>query len=374
MQPKTESRILSLVQPHLLELLGYAPIEPAELLAERLGIAPERIVKLNGNENPYGPSPGTVTALAECKDYNRYPDPQQRSLRAALSDYTGVASKHIVAGAGSDELIDLLLRAVVGKGDGVIECPPTFGMYGFSTRVAGGRSVVVPRRDDFSLDMPGIRAVAGEAKIIFLASPNNPTGNPLSGDELEQLLDTDLLVVIDEAYIEFAGAGEDEDFVSLVPERENLVVLRTFSKWAGLAGLRAGYGIMPAALADVLMHMKPPYSPSIAAEVAMLASLEDRELLMERVGEIVSERKRMADALTALEMLDIYPSQANFLLARLRDGDARAAHDALAEQGVFVRYFDTPELQHCLRFSAGTSSDTDRLMQALREQGGERGR
>ncbi|MCH8066205.1 MAG: histidinol-phosphate transaminase, partial [Chloroflexi bacterium] len=333
MQPKTESRILSLVQPHLLELLGYAPIEPAELLAERLGIAPERIVKLDGNENPYGPSPGTVTALAECKDYNRYPDPQQRSLRAALSDYTGVAGEHIVAGAGSDELIDLLLRAVVGKGDGVIECPPTFGMYGFSTRVAGGRSVVVPRRDDFSLDMPGIRAVAGEAKIIFLASPNNPTGNPLSGDELEQLLDTDLLVVIDEAYIEFAGAGEDEDFVSLVPERENLVVLRTFSKWAGLAGLRAGYGIMPAALADVLMHMKPPYSPSIAAEVAMLASLEDRELLMERVGQIVSERKRMADALTALEMLDIYPSQANFLLARLHDGDARAVHDALAEQG-----------------------------------------
>ena len=374
MQPKTESRILSLVQPHLLELLGYAPIEPAELLAERLGIAPERIVKLDGNENPYGPSPGTVTALAECKDYNRYPDPHQRSLRAALSDYTGVAGEYIVAGAGSDELIDLLLRAVAGKGDGVIECPPTFGMYGFSTRVAGGRSVVVPRRDDFSLDMPGIRAVAGEAKIIFLASPNNPTGNPLSGDELEQLLDTDLLVVIDEAYIEFAGSGEDEDFVSLVPQRENLVVLRTFSKWAGLAGLRAGYGIMPAALADVLMHMKPPYSPSIAAEVAMLASLEDRELLMERVGQIVSERKRMADALTALEMLDIYPSQANFLLARLHDGDARAVHDALAEQGVFVRYFDTPELQHCLRISAGTSSDTDRLLAALREQGGERGR
>ncbi|MCH8026298.1 MAG: histidinol-phosphate transaminase [Chloroflexi bacterium] len=376
MQSKTEPRILSLVQPHLLELLGYAPIEPAELLAERLGIAPERIVKLDGNENPYGPSPGTVTALAGFKDYNRYPDPQQRSLRAALSDYTGVAGEHIVAGAGSDELIDLLLRAVVGRGDGVIECPPTFGMYGFSTRVAGGRSVVVPRREDFSLDMPGILAKAGDAKMIFLASPNNPTGNPLSGDELEQLLDTDLLVVIDEAYIEFAGefAGPDEDFVSLVPQRENLIVLRTFSKWAGLAGLRAGYGIMPAALADVLMHMKPPYSPSIAAEVAMLASLEDRELLMERVGEIVRERERMADALTSLGMLDVYPSQANFLLARLRAGDARAVHDALAQQGVFVRYFDTPELQSCLRFSAGTLSDTDRLLAALREQGGARGR
>ena len=125
---------------------------------------------------------------------------------------------------------------------------------------------------------------------------------------------------------------------------------------------------MPAALADVLMHMKPPYSPSIAAEVAMLASLEDRELLMERVGEIVRERERMADALTALEILDVYPSRANFLLTRLHGGDARAVHDALAEQGVFVRHFDTPELQDCLRFSIGTSSDTDRLLAALRVQ------
>ena len=125
---------------------------------------------------------------------------------------------------------------------------------------------------------------------------------------------------------------------------------------------------MPGALGVVVRQMRAAYAPSIAAEGAMLAALEDRGLLMERVGEIVRERERMADALTALNTLDIYPSQANFLLARLHDGDARAVHDALAGQGVFVRYFDTPELQDCLRFSIGTSSDTDRLLAALRVQ------
>ncbi len=358
----TATGVLSLVQPHLLELLGYAPIEPTDVLAERLGIAPDDIVKLDGNENPYGPSPGTVQALAAFRDYHRYPDPQQRALRTALSEYTGVGAAHVVAGAGSDELIDLLLRAVVGPGDGVIECPPTFGMYGFSTRVAGGRIVSVPRTDGYALDVDGIAAAASDAKAIFVASPNNPTGNPLAAGDLEALLATGLLVVIDEAYVEFSGGS----VAHLVPQRENLVVLRTFSKWAALAGLRAGYGIMPQALAELLMQMKPPYTPNIAAEVAMLASLDDRELLMERVEAIVTERKRLSDALAVLETMTLYPSAANFVFARLHNGDGAATHARLARQGVFVRYFDSDGLRDCLRFSAGTPEQTDRLLDALR--------
>ncbi|MCH7718294.1 MAG: aminotransferase class I/II-fold pyridoxal phosphate-dependent enzyme, partial [Chloroflexi bacterium] len=293
----------------------------------------------------------------------------------------------IVAGAGSDELIDLLLRAVIapsGAGDGVIICPPTFGMYSFLTRVAGGRVIEVPRRDDFSLDVEAVCAAAGDAKAIFIASPNNPTGNPLTGEELEALLETGLLVVVDEAYVEFAGEG----FAPLVPEREKLVVLRTFSKWAGLAGLRAGYGIMPPALADVLMQIKQPYTPNVAAEVAMLASLEDRERLMERVRAIVQERERMGRMLAALEFVEVYPSQANFLLVRLKPdlqetaglesglpgSDARSVRDGLARQGVFVRYFDTPRLRQYLRISVGLPNHTERLVEALRTQGGERGR
>ena len=365
-------------------MLGYEPIEPSELLAERLGIPAEQIVKLDGNENPYGPSPRVIEALGSFDSYHRYPDPQQRRLREALAAYAGVGQEHIVAGAGSDELIDLLLRAVIAPGDGVIDCPPTFGMYGFSTSVAGGRRTEVERRDDFSLDLDAVRSVAGDAKVIFVASPNNPTGNALSNEELEVLLATGLLVVVDEAYVEFAG----ESFAPLVPKREKLVVLRTFSKWAGLAGLRAGYGIMPPALADVLMQIKPPYTPNVAAEVAMLASLEDRERLMESVRAMVDERERMSAMLKQLEFLKVYPSQANFLLARLkpppeadkgglRGGDGMAARDVrdgLAQEGIFVRYFDTPRLRDYLRFSVGLPSDTDRLVKALQEQGGERGR
>ena len=275
---------------------------------------------------------------------------------------------------------------MIAPGDGVIDCPPTFGMYGFSTRVAGGLVIEVARRDDYSLDIDGVRSAAGEAKVVFVTSPNNPTGNPLTEAELEVLLVTGLLVVVDEAYVEFAGGG----YASLVADRENLVVLRTFSKWAGLAGLRAGYGIMPPALAEVLMQIKPPYTPNVAAEVAMLASLEDRERLMERVRTIVQERERLSRGLGALEFIEVYPSQANFILARLQPGlrgdedgpdaprrepgRARAVYDQLAQRGIFVRYFDTPRLRDCLRISVGLPDHTDRLLEALQELGGERGR
>ncbi|MCH7811047.1 MAG: histidinol-phosphate transaminase [Chloroflexi bacterium] len=369
-ESRTSADILKLVRPDILAMLGYEPIEPSDLLAERLGIPADRIVKLDANENPYGPSPAVLTALAEFDGYHRYPDPQQRRLRAALAEYTGVGPEHIVAGHGSDELIDLLLRAVIAPGDAVIDCPPTFGMYGFLARVAGGKVIEAPRRDDFTPDVQAVQNAASDAKIIIIASPNNPTGALLRPDELSSLLAAGLLVVVDEAYGEFAG----ESFAPLALQRENLVVLRTFSKWAGLAGLRAGYGIMPPALAQVLMQMKQPYTPNVAAEVAMLVSLEQKEPLMEGVRTIVEERERMRGLLAALEFVEVFPSQANFLLCRLTGVEARDAHARLAEQGIFVRYFETPRLRDCLRISVGLPSQTDRLVEALQEIGDERGR
>jgi histidinol-phosphate aminotransferase len=210
--------------------------------------------------------------------------------------------------------------------------------------------------------------VAGGAKAVLVASPNNPTGNPLRRDELDALLATGLLVVVDEAYVEFAG----ESYASLVPQRENLVVLRTFSKWAALAGLRAGYGIMPPALASVLMRIKQPYTPNVAAEVAMLASLDDRERLMEGVRTIVQERERMRRGLETLEFAQVFPSEANFLLVRLPGAEGREVRDALARRGCFVRYFDTPRLRACVRISVGLPDQNDRAVEALRELGGSR--
>jgi histidinol-phosphate aminotransferase len=374
MRRTSAADLTRLLRPDLLAMEGYEPIEPTDVLAEALGIPPERVVKLDGNENPYGPSPRALAALADARSYHIYPDPEQRKVRRALAAYLGVDEELVVAGSGSDELIDLVLRATLslpagggsasGGGQGVIDCPPTFGMYSFSTSVCGGRVIAVPRREDFSLDLPGIEKAAGRgAKVIFVASPNNPTGNTVSPREVEALLGLGLLVVVDEAYVEFGG----ESLVSRVPEQERLVVLRTFSKWAGLAGLRAGYGVFPPALASLLLCIKLPYNLNVAAQVAVLASLEDMELLRERVASLVRERERLYRELAHVPFLRPYPSQANFLLCRVEGMEARWVRDRLAERGIFVRHFDTPLLRGYLRISVGLPEHTDALLRALEE-------
>jgi len=359
----TQTGAARLVRPELLALLGYEAIEPVDVLAEELGIAPDQVLKLDGNENPYGPSPRVKEALADFDLYHIYPDPEQRRVREALADYVGVGAEHIVVGNGSDELLELVPRLFLSPGDAAVIPVPTFGVYSFATQVWGGRVVDVPRREDFGLDLPAVRAASKGAKLVFLASPNNPTGNPVSGEELEALLSTGALVVVDEAYAEFC----DCSFVELVPQRENLAVLRTFSKWAGLAGLRAGYGIFPRAVAELLHKVKMPFNVSVAAQLAMLASLEDTALLRERVELIVRERERLSGELAAIPGLRPFPSQANFILCRVETLDARDVCRRLRRQGILVRYFDEPMVRDCIRISVGRPEDSQRLLAALRE-------
>ncbi len=369
---KRDVDVRSLIRPDLLELPGYVPIEPTDVLAARLGIAPGAVLKLDGNENPFGPSPKALAAIAAYRDYHIYPDPDQRAVRDALGAHLGVAPAGIVCGLGSDDLIDLLLRAVVTPGDAIIDCPPTFGIYPFSAEVAGARVIVVPRQESFALDTAQIAKMASQAKVIFVASPNNPTGNLLPPEQLDRLLATGLLVVVDEAYIEFAGTRHS--FAPMVAEHENLVVLRTFSKWAGLAGLRAGYGIMAPALASVLMTIKQPYNLNVAAGVAMLAALDDAPLLAERACKIVGTRNALSELLAAVEWITPYASDANFILCRLDGVDALEVKERLAARGMFVRYFDTPALRNHLRISVGLAEHNEPLVRALREIGTELGR
>lgn len=364
--------VRSLIRADLLELPGYVPIEPSDVLAARLGIPVADVLKLDGNENPYGPSPRAIEAIAACRSYHIYPDPDQRAVRDALAADLDVDAAQIVCGLGSDDLIDLILRAVITPGDGVIDCPPTFGMYPFSTEITGGRVMPVPRLESFALDIDAIEKLAPSARLIFLASPNNPTGNRVTDEELRRILATGLLVVLDEAYIEFAGLNHSS--VPLVREHENLVVLRTFSKWAGLAGLRAGYGVMALALASVLMTIKQPYNLNVAAGVAMLASLEDKGLLLERACKLAGTRNALAALLDEIEWIQTYPSDANFVLCRLDGVDAVEVKERLATRGIFVRYFDTPALRNHLRISAGLEEHSARVADALREIGAELGR
>mgnify|MGYP005838268631 CR=1 FL=1 len=359
-----------LMRPDLVELEGYEPIEPTEQLARRLGLKPEQIVKLDGNENPYGPSPRALEALASYRSYHIYPDPEQREARRAIAAYLSVGEEHIVAGSGSDELIELLIKAFLSPGEAVIDCPPTFGMYSFLTTVAGGRVIEAPRNEDYSLDVASVRAAVSDAKMLFVASPNNPSGNVIGRGELDALLSTGIVVVVDEAYVEFSGGS----FASLVPSRENLIVLRTFSKWAGLAGLRAGYAVMAPPVAGALMKIKQPYNLNAAAQAALVASLEDAALLQERVRRLIDERGRLFALLSGVSFLRPLPSQANFILCRVAGAEAKDVWRRLRERGIMVRYFETPRLRDCLRISVGLTEHTDALIAALEEIGGELGR
>ena len=360
------SRIEKLIRKDFLSLKPYTPIVPLEVLGERAGIPAEEVIKLDGNENPYGCSPRVRRALADYRSYHIYPDPEQREVRRALEGYTGISAEHIVAGAGSDELIDLILRLFIESRDKVINCPPTFGMYPFSTEVTGGELVEVPRGERFSIDIASIeKAIDERTKVIFIASPNNPTGNITPKELILKLLKTDIVVVVDEAYYEFSG----ETLANLVPEHENLIVLRSFSKWAGLAGLRIGYGIFPERVAWHLMKIKQPYNVNVAAQVAVRESMADIEYLKSTVSAIISERERLFSKLGELDFLKPYPSEANFILCAVLEGDAQKLHEELQKFGIFIRYFDTPLLRDSIRISVGKPEHTDALVEALQKIG-----
>ena len=362
MPSKTQYK--NLIRSDIADMAPYTPIVPFDVLSQRLGIPVGDIIKLDANENPYGPSPRVHQALANETYYHIYPDPDSSSLRQALSQYVGVDATHIVAGHGADELIDLVIRLFVTHGDAVINCPPTFGMYRFDTELNGGSIIELERKADFSLDIESIVDLTSNnenIKLIFITSPNNPDGGLLGDTCLQQLLQLPLIVVLDEAYIEFAGGSR----ANWVLEYDNLIVLRTFSKWAGLAGLRVGYGILPHWILSHLLKIKQPYNVNVAGATAALASLSDVPQLQENVRKIVAERGRLYAALQAFDFLEPYPSEANFILSRVIGKDAAALKATLAERGILIRYFDTSRLYNHVRISVGTPAQTSVLLAAL---------
>jgi histidinol-phosphate aminotransferase len=359
------------IRAHLESLPPYTPIEPFEILSERVGRAPSEIVKLDANENPYGPLPVVREALGKLDFPHIYPDPESRALRKRLATFTGVGEEYLLAGAGADELIDLIMRVLLEPGDPVISCPPTFGMYPFDADVNAARCIEIPRKVDFSLDVDAIckTVETDQPKILFIASPNNPDGSLLDVKAMDKLLSLPLLVVLDEAYIEFAaedlGAGLSR--IREVPARENLIVLRTFSKWAGLAGLRVGYGAFPLWLMPTLWKSKQPYNVNVAASVAAQVSIEHKEELAKLVERLKRERGRLFAALQEIPYLKPYPTQSNFILCQVIGRDAAELKRQLAEEhGVFIRYFNKPGLRDHIRISVGRPQDTGTLLRALR--------
>lgn len=379
------------VRPDIAEMEPYVPIVPFEVLSARLGRAPEAIVKLDANENPYGPSPKALEALRHGRFFHIYPDPESNQLRDALSEYVQMPKERLLTGMGADELIDLVLRVVLSPGDVVIDCPPSFGMYPFSTAVNSGQYVPVRRNDDFSLNVPAIEQAVAQhptAKIIFLCSPNNPDGSTIPDGDLRRLLQLPVLVVLDEAYVDFdfghrehREAREKTSFSSVTSvansssrihwtlEYDNLAVLRTFSKLAGLAGLRVGYGAFPEWLLPHLWKIKQPYNINVAASLAALASLEDQAWMQEKVQLLVAERERLFAELGTISYLNPFPSQSNFILCRVVGRDAYQLKLELEQAGILVRYFKKPGVDNCIRISAGRPEETEKLIDELRRLG-----
>ncbi len=347
----------------------YQALEDMYEVAARYGIDPADVIKIDGNESPYGPSPRAVEALRSL-DYRAewYGDEQQFALRTAFGGRLGVSPECIVAGSGSDELIDLIFRMYLGPGDAIVVASPTFGMYAFDAGQHGVEVIDVPRLDDWSLDEAALIAAARTAKAVFIPSPNNPTGGLLPPSLVDPLLETGALLVVDEAYIEFADAP------SLAPRasiEDGLIVLRTLSKWGGLAGLRVGYGVMSERTADLFRRVKQPYNPNAAAAAAAIASIEDAAVLDERARVIVEERERVTRELARLEWVEPVPSQSNFVLMRLARGDGRTVRDLLRQRGIFTRYFESSRLRDHLRISMARPEQNDRVIAALRDIGEE---
>lgn len=360
-----------LLNPHLAGLEEYIPIQPLEVLSERLGIPIADLVKLDANENPYGPLPAAVAAIADYPHYHIYPDPQNGALRDALAGFIGAPAANILPGQGADELLDYLCRLFLAPGDAVINTPPTFGMYSFDAKLQGADVIDVPRRADYSVDVQGVADAvraradsgAGAVKLVFATSPNNPSGNWLADEDVRSLLQLPVIVVLDEAYVEFADHTGRAGWVT---EHDNLVVLRTFSKAAGIAGLRLGYGVFPAWLMQVLWKYKQPYNVNVAAIVAAQASLEHSDEIAAVVERLKGERARLYEMLSAFDCLEpVTGSQANFVLCNVKGRPAGDLKLALEREGVLVRHYAKPGLDNCVRVSVGRPEQTDLLCAAL---------
>ena len=350
--------IHDLLRADIAALEPYPPPPTLEMLQRRMG---RTFVKLDANENPYGPSPRVHEALQHCNTL-RYPDAACTELRERLGEYLGTEPERIVCTVGGDEMIDLLTRLFLDPGDEMIDCTPAFLMYAISGAVNRGKIVVVPRDENFAVDVEAVEAaVTDRTKIIFLCNPNNPTGNMTPDADIIRLLDTGRILVLDEAYAEFSG----HSLVHLAHQYPNLVILRTMSKWAALAGIRLGYAVVDPSLVAEFTKIKSPYNVAITAQVAGVASLEDRAYLMANVRLLIAERDRLTDRLRALDYGCVYPSVTNFLYWKIPCGRAVTWRQELMERGVLIRSLTDPA--EALRFSVGTPQESDLLLAALED-------
>ncbi len=325
--------------------------------------ANEKVIKLNTNENPYPPSPRALAALREfdCETLRLYPDPMARRFCQAAAKVLDVPAEWILPGNGSDDLIMMISRATLGSGRKVVYPTPTFEFYRTEAMIEDARIVEIPFGEDYALPLDAIAEANGA--VTFLANPNSPTGTYAPNEQLDELAGRlDGLLVIDEAYADFAA----DNALELVARHDNVIVLRTLSKGYSLAGLRLGFGIAQPAVLDGLAKTKAIYNVDALACAVGTAAMEDQAHKNANAEKIKASRTSLTSELESLGYR-VWPSQANFILARPPTGDAKRVSQSLKADGILVRYFKGPQLDDKLRITIGTQEQNDALLAALRE-------
>ncbi len=352
--------------PYLRGLIPYSPGKPIEEVERDLGI--RESVKLASNENPLGPSPLALAALRDAlPDVHRYPDGSGYRLSQALARHWGVSPDMVILGNGSNELLELTGRCFLLPGDEAVYARQAFIVYDMVAQVTGATKVAVPL-EDFAHDLPAMRAaISPRTKLVFVANPNNPTGTAVSPRVLENFLAAvppEVLVVLDEAYYEYLPPELTPNTLRFAREGRPVLVLRTFSKIYGLAGLRIGYGIGPAPLIALLNRVREPFNTNSLAQVAATAALHDEQHVQSTRAITETGRKYLTEQCRALG-LSVVPSVANFLLVDVgRPGPAMA--EALLRHGVIVRPLGGYGFSTHLRISIGTPLENERCVAAMR--------
>jgi histidinol-phosphate aminotransferase len=357
--------IWDIANPHLRELAVYQPGKPLEETARELRCHPSEIIKLASNENPLGPSPKAVVAMQEAiANAQRYPDGGAFYLRNALAEKLNVARQNIIVGNGSNEVIEFLAHAFLKPGDAILTSEHAFVAYKIIARVLGAQTIEAPSRD-YGHDLDAmLAAITDRTELIFIANPNNPTGTHLSQHEIERFLDRvppPLIVVFDEAYYEFVEGAPD--LLAFVREGRNIILLRTFSKIHGLAGVRVGYGIARPELIEVLQKTREPFNVNSIGQIGALAALSDEEH-QRKTKRLTDEGREFFEQEFSALGLRFIPGKGNFVLVNVGDGLAVFRH--LLARKVIVRAMKGYNLPEWVRITIGTMEQNRKCIEALK--------
>ena len=349
------------LDPYFDDSFSYTGVCPLAEVAEQIKLPASQILKLNANENLYGFATNLLAEKLKETPIAHYPDPAQKKIRKQIASYVGLAENQILAGNGSDEVIDLLCRFLPQDSSAMI-FPPSFGYYEYLIRLNRHQVIACGRNKDFTIDLEKAKKWQNNPPaIIFLCSPNNPTGNLVSKQELQFFLSWDCLVVVDEAYFEFS----QKSYIYLLAKHKNLVILRTFSKYFGLAGLRLGYGLMSADLQEKLLALKYPYNINQIAGAALEVCFAHQDIFEKQRIEIKNTRQQFLQILQKYPKVETYPSQANFVLCKIKDYSIKLLSEQLFKKGVLVRYFQTGLLENFIRISIGTPQQMEKFILIL---------